>query len=324
MLGFVNVHKPVGPTSTQVTAQIRRIFSLLKGAKLPAGHLGTLDPGASGVLPIALGSATRLIPFIEDRRKTYVCTLVLGRATTTGDALGETLRETPVPAEVLASLERVLPQFLGAIKQIPPMYSAVHHGGKRLYELARAGRTVERAPRAIVLHDVRVLDVANEAVRLRVVCSEGTYIRTLCEDIGNAMGVAAHMGSLVRQGAGSFVLERSFTLEQIAALPLETLLPPEEVIPFPTIRLDARGVVDFRAGRMVTYPCDITTVGDTSGLGAETRCVRKYMRGSATTPWGISNCSNADACIFVRDGAHALIGVGECRGARIAPRKVFG
>jgi tRNA pseudouridine55 synthase len=288
ILGFVNVHKPVGPTSTQVTAQVRRAFSAACGAKLAAGHLGTLDPGASGVLPVAVGKATRLIPLIEDRRKTYVCTLVLGRATTTGDALGETVREMPVPADASALIERVLPDFIGTLEQIPPMYSAVHHGGKRLYDLARAGLTVERAPRTVMLYDARILDAGDRVARLRVVCGEGTYIRTLCEDIGSAMGVAAHMGSLVREGSGPFLLERSYTLEQIAASPLETLLSPESVMPLPKVTLDVRGAHDFRAGRPVTV------------LPAA-----------------------AQGSVFVCDAEQELLGIGESQGVRVAPRKVF-
>jgi tRNA pseudouridine55 synthase len=290
ILGFINVHKPVGPTSTQVTAQVRRIFSLLGGSKIAAGHLGTLDPAASGVLPIALGKATRLIPLIEDRRKEYVCTLVLGRSTTTGDALGETVRETPIPADAAALLKAVLPRFIGAVEQIPPMFSAVHYAGKRLYDLAREGITVDRAPRTVTIHDVRLLDGNDEksVLRLRVACGEGTYIRTLCEDIGAAMGLAAHMGSLVREVSGPFALEKSSTLEEITANPLKTLLAPDAVISFPAVTLDARGTVDFCAGRAVT-----------------------------------SGSQGFSGHVFVRDGAHALLGIGEAQGSRIAPRKVL-
>src|SRR6202166_4616430 len=126
MLGFVNVFKPSGPTSTQVGARVRRIYARHLGVRLPIGHLGTLDPGASGVLPLALGKATRLIPLLEDRRKSYVFSLVLGTATDTGDASGTVVRESAVPSDAKALLEAVLPRFIGAIEQVPPMYSAVH------------------------------------------------------------------------------------------------------------------------------------------------------------------------------------------------------
>jgi tRNA pseudouridine55 synthase len=262
----------------------------LGGSKIAAGHLGTLDPAASGVLPIALGKATRLIPLIEDRRKVYVCTLVLGRSTTTGDALGETVRETAVPADACALLEAILPRFIGSVEQIPPMFSAVHYVGKRLYDLAREGVTVDRAPRTITIYDLRLLeaDAERSVLRLRVECGEGTYIRTLCEDLGAATGVAAHMGSLVREASGQFVLEKSRTLEEIEAMPLEALLAPESAIPFPSVTLDARGSVDFCAGRAVTF--------------------------GAQTPSGH---------LFVRDGVRGLIGIGEAQGLRIAPRKVL-
>src|ERR1700682_2106584 len=150
MLGFVNLFKPAGPTSTQFGARLRRFYHDPAG-KLAIGHLGTLDPQAAGVLPIALGKATRLLPLIVDRRKGYVCTLVLGRATATGDAFGETVAELPVPDDAPPRLARAIPAFIGAVSQVPPMYSALKSDGKRLYELARAGKTVERAARTITV-----------------------------------------------------------------------------------------------------------------------------------------------------------------------------
>src|SRR5580693_636471 len=144
MLGFVNVFKPAGPTSAQIVARLRRIYGLYSGdKKIGVGHLGTLDPQAAGVLPVAVGKATRLIPLLEDQRKAYACTLVLGRSTTSQDALGETVEQGLVPKDWPARLERALPEFIGKISQIPPMFSAVHHEGRRLYELAREGKEVE-------------------------------------------------------------------------------------------------------------------------------------------------------------------------------------
>jgi len=267
---------------------VRRIYAPPGGPKLPVGHLGTLDPMAAGVLPLALGAATRLIPLIEDRRKAYAFTLVLGRATTTGDATGETLRETPVPADAESLLRAVTPRFIGAIEQIPPMYSALHHAGKRLYTLARAGEVVERAARRVTLYGLSVLGVEDNVARLSCACSEGTYVRTLCEDLGTAIGCAAHMGALLREASGPFVLFESRTLDEIADAPQSALIPPERVIPFPTIVLDGRGAADFRAGRLVPLP-----------EGA----IAKH--------------------VFVRDSSRALVGVGEALGALLAPRKVF-
>jgi tRNA pseudouridine55 synthase len=288
VLGFVNVFKPAGPTSTQVGARVRRVYSRAGGGKLPVGHLGTLDPMAAGVLPLALGKATRLIPLIEDRRKSYAFTLVLGRATDSGDALGTTVRESPVPADAAALLEAVVPRFIGALEQIPPMFSALRVGGERLYDLARRGQTVERAPRKIVIYGLRVLGFEGGVARMSVACSEGTYVRTLCEDLGAAIGCAAHMGALLREASGPFVLYESRTLEEIEAAPEAALIAPERVIPLPTIVLDGRGAADFRAGRMVPLP---------SGSAA------KHL--------------------FVRDSSRTLVGVGEAIGALLAPRKVF-
>ncbi len=288
MLGFLNVFKPSGPSSTQVGARVRRIFERTIDGKIPVGHLGTLDPGAAGVLPLALGKATRLIPLIEDRRKAYAFTLVLGRATASGDATGETIRESGVPVDAERLLREVLPRFIGRIEQIPPMVSALHHEGRRLYQLAREGLTVERPPRAVTLYGLRLLGYADGVARMTCACSEGTYIRTLCEDLGAAIGSAAHMGALLREAAGPFVLYESLTLEQIVADPLGALVPPERVIPLPTIVLDGRGAADFRAGRLVPLP---------QGAGSKH--------------------------VFVRDGSRVLVGVGEAVGALLAPRKVF-
>jgi tRNA pseudouridine55 synthase len=288
MLGFVNVFKPSGPTSTQVGARVRRLFAKLGEPRLPVGHLGTLDPIAAGVLPLALGSATRLIPLIEDRRKAYAFTLVLGRATSTADATGATVRETPVPPDAEDLLRDVLPRFMGRIEQVPPMYSALHVGGERLYDLARRGVTVERAPRKVTIYGLELLGMEDGAARMSVACSEGTYVRTLCEDLGGAIGCAAHMGALLREGSGPFVLYESRTLAEIAAAPAEALISPERVIPFPTIVLDGRGAAEFRAGRLVPLP-----------QGA------------------------AGKHVFVRDSTRTLVGVGEAVGALLAPRKVF-
>ena len=287
MLGFVNLFKPAGPTSTQFGARLRHVYRE-PGGKLAIGHLGTLDPQAAGVLPIALGKATRLLPLIADRRKAYVCTLVLGRATDTGDATGTTLVERPVPDDVDARLARAVASFTGAIAQVPPMYSALKRDGAPLYKLARAGKTIERAPRSVTIYALTVLGRDAHTVRLRIACSEGTYVRTLCEDLAAACGTAGHMGALLREASGPFVLYESRTLDEVIADPQAALVPPERVIPIPTVVLDARLATDFRAGRLVPL---------------------------AEPP--------AHKHVFVRDGARALVGVGETVGALLAPRKVF-
>lgn len=289
MLGFVNVFKPAGPTSAQVVARLRRIYGLYsRDRHIGVGHLGTLDPQAAGVLPIAIGKATRLIPLLTDQRKAYVCTFVPGRSTTTGDALGETLESAIVSSGWERKLRDVLPNLVGKIEQIPPMFSAVHHEGKRLYELAREGKQVERKPRSITIYGLALLGVENGVARLRIACSEGTYVRTLVEDLGKSIGIPAHMGALVREASGSFVLYESRTLEEIADRPRECLIAPEHIIPFPTIVLDLRHSADFRAGRVVPLP---------AGAAAKH--------------------------VFVRDESRTLVGVGETHGALLAPRKVF-
>lgn len=289
MLGFVNVFKPAGPTSAQVVARLRRIYGLYsRDRHIGVGHLGTLDPQAAGVLPIAVGKATRLIPLLTDQRKAYVCTFVPGRSTTTGDALGETVESCAVIGGWERKLREVLPEFVGKIEQIPPMFSAVHHEGKRLYELAREGKSVERKSRPITIYGMTLLGTEHGAARLRIACSEGTYVRTLVEDLGKAIGLPAHMGALVREASGPFVLYESRMLEEIADRPREALIAPEHIIPFPTIVLDLRHSADFRAGRVVPLPA-----------GA------------------------AGKHVFVRDESRTLVGVGETHGALLAPRKVF-
>ncbi|HVA28162.1 MAG TPA: tRNA pseudouridine(55) synthase TruB [Candidatus Baltobacteraceae bacterium] len=290
MIGFVNVFKPAGPTSAQVVARIRRIYGVYgRDRRIAVGHLGTLDPQAAGVLPVAVGKATRLIPLLEDQRKAYACTLVLGRSTTTQDALGETVATGELSRDWAKALAEKLPAFTGKVEQTPPMYSAVHHEGKRLYELAREGKTVERKSRTITVYGLTILGIEPPATaRIRIACSEGTYVRTLCEDIGAAIGVPAHMGALVREASGPFVLYEARTLEEIAEDPQGAIIAPEHIIPFPTIVLDLRGSADFRAGRVVPLP---------EGAPAQH--------------------------VFVRDHSRTLVGVGEAHGAMLAPRKVF-
>jgi tRNA pseudouridine55 synthase len=289
MLGFVNVFKPAGPTSAHVVARLRRIYGLYsRDRHIGVGHLGTLDPQAAGVLPIAVGKATRLIPLLTDQRKAYVCTLVPGRSTTTADALGETLESCAVSNGWERKLRDALPDFVGKIEQIPPMYSAVHHDGKRLYQLARKGKNVERKSRSITIYGLTLLGIEHGVARLRIACSEGTYVRTLVEDLGKAIGVPAHMGALVREASGPFVLYEACKIEEIADRPRESLIAPEHIIPFPTIVLDLRHSADFRAGRVVPLP---------AGAAAKH--------------------------VFVRDESRTLVGVGETHGALLAPRKVF-
>lgn len=211
MDGFINVNKPLGKTSSDVVVFVRR--RLPKGVRV--GHGGTLDPEASGVLPVCVGGAARLFDYIIDKEKTYVATLHLGRITDTQDATGTVVEERDVNV-VRSDIEKVLPDFVGEIEQIPPMYSAIKKDGRRLYQLARKGQVVEVAARKCVVHGIELLDdLGDNKYTLKIRCGKGVYIRTLCHDIGAALGCGGHMATLERVQAGAFSIEDALTLEQI-------------------------------------------------------------------------------------------------------------
>ena len=208
--GILVIDKPADWTSMDVCAKVRGIFHEKR-----VGHAGTLDPMATGVLPVFIGRATRAVEFASESEKEYVAQLKLGVITNTQDTTGEVVEERPVTVgrdEVLAVLER----FRGDISQIPPMYSAIKIGGKKLYELARKGKEVERAPRPVRIHELELLESDGPAdYRLRVRCSKGTYVRTLCHDIGQALGCGGCMGVLRRTMAAGFTLADAVTLEDV-------------------------------------------------------------------------------------------------------------
>ncbi len=212
--GFLNINKPEGMTSYDV---IRKIKPLLP-RKTKIGHLGTLDPMASGVLPLALGNATRVIPFIKNENKTYVATMTLGAVSDTLDAWGQ-VSYTGQTRFQEKDLRSILKEFTGSIKQLPPMYSAVHHQGQRLYELARQGISVDREEREVVVYSIELLDINKElalpAVKIKVDCSKGTYVRTLCHDIGQRLGTGALLSNLIRIRSGDFTIEQSYLLEEL-------------------------------------------------------------------------------------------------------------
>src|SRR5699024_7300660 len=191
------------------------------------GHGGTLDPMATGVLPVFVGSATRAVEFAEKGDKEYIAGLRLGLVTNTQDTTGETLEERPAVVDREA-LEAVLPRFTGPIAQVPPMFSAIKRDGKKLYELARAGREVERAPRPVTIHALEILERRGPAeYLLRVRCSKGTYVRTLCHDIGQALGCGGCMSSLRRTMAAGFTLDQAVTLEDVRERGAALLLPTD-------------------------------------------------------------------------------------------------
>jgi len=214
MNGIVIIDKPQGWTSQDVTARLRRVFSTKR-----IGHGGTLDPMATGVLPVFVGRATRGVEFFEHAEKTYEAVIRFGLTTDTEDTTGNVLKRRDVSLTE-AQLQQVLPRFRGEILQVPPMYSALKVGGQKLVDLARKGQTVERKPRPITIHELQLLEFAGETARLRVRCSKGTYIRTLCKDIGEALGCGGCMEALRRITAGEYTIGES--------VPLQTLLDSDD------------------------------------------------------------------------------------------------
>ncbi len=213
MNGFLIANKPTGITSSNLVVFVRK--RLPRGTAV--GHGGTLDPEASGVLPICIGRATRLFDYIIDKQKTYIAELQLGVETDTQDATGEVVAERPVCVDE-AQLRAAAAGFVGDILQIPPMYSALKRGGERLYKLARRGETLEVESRACRVDGIELLEQTDEnRYRLRIDCGKGVYIRTLCHDIGRALGCGAHMASLQRVRAGIFDIAAALTPEQIDA-----------------------------------------------------------------------------------------------------------
>ena len=211
MNGIVIVDKPQGWTSQDVTARLRRVYSTRR-----IGHGGTLDPMATGVLPVFVGRATRAVEFFEHAEKTYETVLLLGKTTDTQDVTGTVLAEKEVRLSP-ADIEAVLPKFRGEILQVPPMYSALKVNGKKLYELARKGQEVERQPRPITIFELTNLGFDGTRLRLRVNCSKGTYIRTLCQDIGDGLGCGGCMEQLRRVQAGEYGIEDAVPLEALLA-----------------------------------------------------------------------------------------------------------
>ncbi|HSL94185.1 MAG TPA: tRNA pseudouridine(55) synthase TruB [Bacillota bacterium] len=228
--GFVNLLKPAGATSHDMVNAVRRIF-----ATRSVGHMGTLDPAAAGVLPMAVGKATRLIPYVEGGDKVYRAEIWFGFSTDTEDTQGRVLHRQEVSGLSEADVRSALSQFLGTTRQIPPMFSALKVDGKRLYELARKGVEVERSAREIHVGAIELLSFAAAADRavanVEVACSRGTYIRSLCRDIGAILDLPACMGFLLRTKSGVFALSDSVTLPELSAspslIPADRLFPPE-------------------------------------------------------------------------------------------------
>ena len=248
--GVLLLDKPIGLTSNDALQKARRLFSAAKG-----GHTGTLDPLATGLLPLCFGEATKFSADLLDADKTYEAEIKLGVTTDSGDAEGEIIATAAVDVEK-SDIFRVLPQFTGDIRQIPPMHSALKRNGRPLYELARKGIEVEREPRAVTIHAIAILSLAGDTLSLRVACSKGTYIRVLAADIGKALGCGAHLTGLRRTVVGDLDLARSVTLAELETLdeagraghlqPVDALLHS-----LPVVMLEGESAERFRHGNPV-------------------------------------------------------------------------
>lgn len=253
--GILLLDKPIGITSNDALQQVKRLYDARK-----AGHTGNLDPMASGLLPLCFGEATKVSAFLLDADKHYRGTCKLGVRTNTGDAEGEAIDTRPVSGITEERVLEVLAQFRGEIEQIPPMHSAIKHQGQPLYKLAHQGLEVERQPRRITIYELNLLRFAGDEVEIDVHCSKGTYIRTLAEDIGEALGCGAHLNQLRRTQAGPFAESGSVTLDQLKQKLLEggqeaidaLLLPVEDALAgWPAINLSANLTYYVRQGQAV-------------------------------------------------------------------------
>lgn len=250
--GILPVEKGPGVTSFQVVAHLRRVLRVPR-----IGHGGTLDPAATGLLPILIGEATKLTPYLVDLDKEYVATVRLGVVTESQDLSGAVLETRPVPALDRPALEGALAPFVGVIRQVPPMFSALHRGGKRLYELARQGVEVEREPREVTVHSIVVESVAPPEFVIRIRCGKGTYVRTLAADVGAAIGCGAALAALVRTRVGPFALEAAVPWDELREARSgerlwPRLLPPDTALAaLAPVRLDAGAARAFAHGQAV-------------------------------------------------------------------------
>lgn len=289
--GVLAVDKGLGATSFDAVALVRRRLGVRR-----VGHAGTLDPAATGVLPILVGEATKLTPYLMDQDKEYVATVRFDLTTDTHDVSGRVLSEVAVEHLDRRRLEEATRRYIGRITQVPPMYSALHHEGRRLYELARKGIEVERAPREVVVHSIAVEHLAPPRATLRVVCGKGTYVRVLAADLGAALGVGGAVEHLVRSRVGPFALRDAVAWAELSeggedlwprVRPAEAALPD-----WPRVDLDPRGATAFVHGQ---------TVGLAAGGDGE------------------------DGYVRVHDRAGVLIGVGAviAHGSRVRPVRIL-
>lgn len=293
--GLLLLDKPAGMTSNRALQTVKRLLRARK-----AGHTGSLDPAATGMLPLCFGEATKICAYLLESDKTYRVTARLGQATDTGDADGRPSETAPVPLLSREDWESVVASFVGESKQVPPMYSALRQDGKRLYELARQGRTVDRKARPIFVHEIELMEASGQRLVLRVHCSKGTYIRTLIEDIARKAGTVAHVASLHRESVGDFRGSDMLGLEAAERLAAsgpealrERLMPADRaLVAWPERRLPTAAVDRFVSGQPVG-------LDQPEGLGT-------------------------DALIRVYSEDNLFVGVGVPTGdGRLAPRRIF-
>lgn len=257
MQGILLLDKPLGDTSNAALQRVKRMYFARK-----AGHTGSLDPLAEGLLPICFGSATKISAFLLDADKRYRVQVKLGETTTTGDAEGSVLETRSTAGITESDIRGVLEKFIGEIQQIPPMYSALKHKGERLYKLAREGIEVEREPRSIKIHKLELLSCQIPVFELDVFCSKGTYVRTLAEDIGAVLGCGAHVCALQRTGVGPFSADQMISMDDLYAAfeqgreAMEALLLPMESAlgDLPAVRLNSDSTFYIRQGQPVLVP----------------------------------------------------------------------
>lgn len=281
--GIFNVLKPPGMTSHDVIAFLRRALNTKK-----VGHGGTLDPDAAGVLPVFTGTATRLLEFAVEGKKQYLVEVTLGKQTDTGDDSGNVVKEMPVPSFTEEALQKVLQGFLGKQKQLPPMYSAIKINGQKLYQLARKGVEVERELRDIEVYKLELLHFTESTLTLAVDCSKGTYIRVLGEDIATALGTCGTMSFLLRTQVGSYALNASHTLQEIAADPMACAEQPVTAV----AHLPKLVLTDNQAARI-------------------TNGVRTTVAGTAEGQY----------VLLASDGE--FLGIGTCKEERVKADKIF-
>ncbi|WP_296597480.1 tRNA pseudouridine(55) synthase TruB [Phenylobacterium sp.] len=278
--GWINLDKPYDLTSTFAVSRVRRLFDAQK-----AGHAGTLDPLATGILPIALGEGTKTVPFLVDADKSYRFTIAWGRTTATYDREGETIAESDV-RPTIAQVHAVLPRFIGEIDQVPPAYSAIKVDGERAYDLARAGETVELTARKVDIFDARVVDAADaDHITLEIDCGKGTYVRALVRDIADALGACGHVSQLRRTRVGQFTEESAVTLEYLEDLghkarQSEALLPVETALDdIPVLAVTDEDAFRLKQGRsIVLVPRQVEAVK--AGLKPGSRTVSAMSGGT--------------------------------------------